>query len=61
MAYLNFTGKDSGSLTRALKRKSGLGVPYIAVILSALPSLFALMTASKDPNTTANQASPRFM
>jgi len=60
MAYLGFAGNETNSLTIRLKDKTGGGVPWLAVIISAIPSLLALMTATNDPNAAASKV-PFFM
>ena len=54
MSALGFTGNETRRLTKLLQWRNCLGVPWIAVCLAALPGLLAFMTASNDPNTTAN-------
>jgi amino acid permease len=47
MAFLGFTGNDARLLTKLLKRRSkSFGVPWVAVLVSSVPGVFAFMTGS---------------
>lgn len=52
MAFLGFTGGETRLLTRLLKvRSKTLGVPWVAVLISAIPSVCAFLTGSNERDT----------
>ena len=56
MSYLGFTGKETRLFTRLMQVKSRLGVPWIAVCVSALAGPIAFMTVNiNDPTTSLHQ------